>query len=76
MKTLTQNELTQVAGGYGPSHGAYGYASANGYNFGTSGGYVYDEYYRESLSFDYNTYGNQYGAEYGYYATPYMGYGY
>ena len=79
MTTLTQNELTQVAGGKGPhGHGAYGYAGANGYEYGTSGGYVFDQYYRESLSFDYHTYGNKYGAEYGVYAIPHVphyGYG-
>ena len=82
MKTLTNAELTQVAGGYGPGYG-YGHhanAAVAGYDYGTSGGYVYDQYYRESLSFDYHTYGNQYGAEYGHYAIPhvphYKGHGY
>ena len=69
MKTLTQNELTQVAGGKGPK-GGYGHAGIKGYNFGTSGSYVYDQYYRESLSFDYHTYGNQYGAKYGHFVLP------
>ena len=71
MKTLTQNELTQVAGGYGP-HGAYAKAGISGSEYGTSGGYVYDQYYRESLSFDFHTYGNQYGAQYGHYAVPHV----
>ncbi len=69
MKTLTQNELTQVAGGNGPG---YGHVGISGYDFGTSGGYVFDKYYRESLSFEYNTYGNQYGAEYGHFALPHV----
>ena len=75
MKTLTHEELNEVAGGYGPS---YGKAYANGFDYGTSGSYVYEQYYRESLSFDFHTYGNQYGAEYGHVAiphVPYYGYG-
>lgn len=79
MKTLTQNELAQVAGGDGP-HGAYGKASISGYDFGTSGSYVFDKYYRESLNFEYNNYGSQYGAEYGHFVIPhvphYKGHGY
>ena len=75
MNTLTQNELAQVAGGKGPKgHGAYGHVGAKGFEYGTSGGYVYDQYYRESLSFDFHTYGNQYGAEYGHYAIPHVPY--
>ena len=74
MKTLTHEELTEVAGGWGP----YGHGAYSGYNFGTSGSYVYEQYYRESLSFDYHTYGNQYGADYGYYGHghPHHGHGY
>ena len=68
MKTLTQNELTEVAGGWGPSvHGGY-----KGYEYGTSGNYVYEQYYRESLSFDFHTYGKNY---YGGYSYPSHGCG-
>ncbi len=71
MKTLTQNELSEVAGGWGPhGHGAYA-----GYNYGTSGSYVYEQYYRESLSFDYNTYGNSYSGGYGHHGYPHHGCG-
>ena len=70
MKTLTHEELTEVAGGWGPSYGAYGHGGYNGYDYGTSGSYVYEQYYRESLSFDYNTYGNNYYGGYGHYGYP------
>jgi len=73
MKTLTHEELTEVAGGYGP--GMYGHGAYSGYDYGTSGSYVYEQYYRESLSFDYNTYGNNYYGDSGYYGYPH-GYGY
>ena len=67
MKTLTHEELNEVAGGWDPYSGyhGHGYGGYNGYNFGTSGSYVYEQYYRESLSFDYNTYGNSYYGGYG-----------
>ena len=78
MKTLTREELNEVAGGWGPY--GYGHGGYNGYDYGTSGSYVYEQYYRESLSFDYHTYGNQYGAEYGHFALPHVphhkGFGY
>lgn len=71
MKTLNQNELNEVAGGWGPYYGG-AYA---GYDFGTSGSYVYEQYYRESLSFDYNTYGNSYYGGYGHHGYPHHGHG-
>ncbi len=73
MKTLTHEELTEVAGGWGPFYGHGGY---NGYDYGTSGSYVYEQYYRESLSFDYNTYGNSYYGGYGHHGAPHHGHGY
>ena len=75
MTTLTQNELTQVAGGYGPAYGHKAHAAVAGYEYGTSGGYVFDQYYRESLSFDYHNYGHSYGADYGHFAGPVFHYG-
>ena len=71
MKTLTHEELTEVAGGWNPHGGHGGHGGYNGYSQGSSGSYVYEQYYRESLSFDYNTYGNSYYGGHG----GYGGYG-
>ena len=71
MKTLNREELNEVAGGWGPY--GYGHGGYSGYDYGTSGNYVYEVYYRESLSFDYNTYGNNYYGGYGHYGHPHHG---